>query len=62
MVPHFKARWGIKENLYVLSLKKQRTFLEKILADGNRSVYRELKRSNIVEDVRRKFGNNGLQE
>jgi hypothetical protein len=62
MVPHFKARWGIKENLYVLSLKKQRTFLEKILADGNRSVYRELKRSKIVEDVRRKFGNNGLQE
>ncbi len=62
MVPHFKARWGIDENLYILSLENQRTFLEEILADKNISVYRELKRSKIVEKVRRKFGNTGLGE
>jgi len=60
MIPHFKARWGIDENLYILSLENQRKFLEKILADKNISVYRELKRSKIVEKVRRKFGNTGL--
>lgn len=62
MVPHFKARWGINENLYILSMKNQRRFLEKILADENRSVYQELKRSNIVQMVRRKFGNTGLDK
>ena len=56
MVSHFKARWGINENLYTRSLRNQRTFLEKILADENRSIYRELKRSDIVRKVRRKFG------
>ena len=62
MVPHFRARWGIVENLYVLSLENQRKFLEKILADKNISVYQELKRSSIVHQVRQKFGNTGLGE
>jgi hypothetical protein len=62
MVPHFKARWGIDENLYILSLENQRKFLEKILADKNISVYQELKRSSIVQQVRQKFGNTGLDE
>ena len=62
MVPHFKARWGIDENLYTLSLENQRAFLEKILADKNISVYRELKRSKIVQKVRHKFGSAGLGE
>jgi hypothetical protein len=60
MLPHFKARWGINENLYILSLENQRKFLEKILADTNISIYQELKRSKIVQKVRRKFGNTGL--
>ena len=60
MVPHFKARWGITENLYTLSLENQRKFLEKILADTSISIYQELKRSNIVQKVRQKFGNTGL--
>ena len=62
MVPHFKARWGIDENLYILSLENQRKFLEKILADKNISVYQKLKRSSIVQQVRQKFGNTGLDE
>ena len=62
MVPHFKARWGINENLYILALENQRKFLEKILADKNISVYQELKRSSLVQQVRRKFGSTGLDE
>ena len=62
MVPHFKARWGINENLYILSLENQRKFLEKIMKDKDKSVYQELKRENIVEEVRRKFGDTGLGE
>ena len=60
MVPHFKARWDIEENLYILSLDNQRIFLEKILADKNISVYQKLKRDNIVQKVRKKFGSTGL--
>jgi hypothetical protein len=62
MVPHFKSRWEIDENLYVLSLQSQLKFLEKVLADKNKSVYEELKRDNIVQQVRRKFGDAGLEE
>ena len=62
MVPHFKARWGINENLYILALENQRKFLKKILTDKNISVYQELKRSSIVQQVRQKFGNTGLGE
>ncbi len=62
MVPHFMNRWGINENLYIISLENQRKFLEKILADKTISVYQELKRSNIVQKVRQKFGNIGLDE
>ena len=62
MIPHFKARWGINENLYVLSLENQRRFLEKIMVDKNKSIYQELKRDNIVTKVRQKFGNIGLGE
>ena len=62
MVPHFKARWDIDENLYLLSLENQRAYLEKILTDNNKTVYQELKRDNIVEQVRQKFGKTGLGE
>lgn len=62
MVPHFKARWDIEENLYILSLEKQRAFLKKILTDDKKSIYQELKRDNIVDEVRRKFGKVGLEE
>ena len=62
MVPHFKARWDIEENLYILSLEKQRAYLKKILTDDKKSIYQELKRDNIVDEVRRKFGEVGLEE
>ncbi|MBW2466807.1 MAG: hypothetical protein JRF02_05850 [Deltaproteobacteria bacterium] len=62
MLPHFKARWGIDKNLYVLSIENQRKFLEKIIADKDTSIYRELKRGNIVEQVRKKFGDTGLKK
>jgi len=62
MVPHFKARWDIDENLYILSLNNQRTFLEKILADESTSVYQKLKRAEIVLKVRQKFGDTGLEK
>ena len=62
MVPHFKARWDINENLYILSLEKQRDFLERILKDKNLSIYQELKRGNIVKEVRQKFGDIGLED
>ena len=62
MVPHFKVRWGINENLYIHSLENQRKFLEKILAGKNISIYQELKRSDIVRIVRKKYGNTGLGE
>jgi len=62
MVPHFKARWGIDQNLYILSLENQRSFLEKILADKNTSIYQTLKRSDIVQKVRQQYGNTGLGE
>ena len=62
MVPHFKARWDIDENLYVLSVNNQRVYLEKIMAEKDKSIYQELKRDNIVQQVRKKFGNTGLGE
>ncbi len=62
MVPHFNARWGINENLYTISLGNQRNFLEQVLADDDISIYQELKRSKIVQEVRQKFGNTGLGE
>ena len=49
-------------NLYILSLEKQRAFLKKILTDDKKSIYQELKRDNIVDEVRRKFGEVGLEE
>lgn len=62
MIPHFKDRWNIHKNLYSLSLENQRNFLEKVLAEQDISVYQELKRSNIVHEVRQKFGDTGLGE
>jgi len=62
LVPHFKSRWDIEENLYILSLENQRKFLKKILSDKNKSLYKELKRGNIIQLMRRKFGNIGLGE
>jgi hypothetical protein len=59
MVPHFKKRWDIPINLYVESLTRQRTYLKKILADDSKSIYEELKRDNIVEKVRKKYGKLG---
>jgi hypothetical protein len=62
MVPHFKSRWDIKKNLYILSLENQCKFLKKILTDKNKSVYKELKRGNIIQQARKKFGNTDLEE
>ncbi|MFP3983395.1 MAG: hypothetical protein ACLFV2_06860 [Desulfurivibrionaceae bacterium] len=62
MVPHFHKRWNIPYNLYLDSLNKQRAFLRKILADHHCSPYEQLKRSDIVEKVRGKFGSHGLKE
>jgi len=60
--PHFKARWGIDEDLYHVSLERQRRFLENILTAGDKSIYQELKRGNIVQEVRRKYGKIGKGE
>jgi hypothetical protein len=60
MIPHFKARWDINENLYVISVKNQQDFLERVLAKKDKSIYQELKRNNILEQVRKKFGDTGL--
>ena len=62
MAAHFEARWDINENLYTISVKNQRNYLEKILAGKDTSLYQELKRDNIVQEVRKKFGNTGLGE
>jgi len=62
MIPHFKSRWGIEDNLYIASLKNQCAFLKKTLADKNKSVYKELKRENIIQMARRKYGKIGLGE
>jgi len=62
MIPHFKSRWGIEDNLYITSLKNQCAFLKKTLADKNKSVYKELKRENIIQMARRKYGKIGLGE
>jgi hypothetical protein len=60
MVPHFKARWGIDKNLYIRSIENQRDFLGKILKNKE-SVYRKLKRDNIVEKIQCK-SDNDIQE
>lgn len=62
MVSHFKSRWNVDGNLYIDSLQNQRKFLEKILTNNNKSIYEELKRDNIVHEVRKKFGKTGLEE
>ena len=62
MIPHFKKRWDIDSNLYIESLSRQRDYLKKVLADDSKSVYKELKRDNIVEEVRKKFGKEGVPD
>lgn len=54
MVPHLKSRWGISENLYIVSLENQRRFLEKILKD-KRPIHENLKRRNLVQKARQKL-------
>lgn len=55
LVPHFKSRWQIDENLYTRSITNQRNFLKKILKDKSISIYRALKRGNLVQEARRKL-------
>jgi hypothetical protein len=59
MVPHLKERWDIQTNLYADSITKQHTFLKKILADDSKLIYEELKRGNVVEEVRKEYGKLG---
>jgi hypothetical protein len=59
MLPHFKERWNIDTNLYIESVKRQRAYLKEILADDSKSIYKELKRDNVVEKVRKKYGKLG---
>jgi hypothetical protein len=56
MVPHFKSRWNIDENLYIVALENQRNYLQKILEDKSKSVFTELKRGNIIQRALRKLG------
>ncbi len=56
MVSHFKDRWNLDTNLYTEAIQRQQKFLKKILAIPDSDPRDHLKRSDIVQQVRRLYG------
>jgi hypothetical protein len=54
MVHHFKARWKIDEDLYQRAIDNQRAYLTKILTAASDDPRDRLRRSRIVEAVKKK--------
>ncbi len=48
---HFRARWNISENLYQVTINKQRRYLEHILAHPDRDPSEFLRRKQIVRKL-----------
>ncbi len=55
MVHHFKARWQIDEDLYQRAIDNQRTYLTTILMGAGDDPRDRLRRSRIVEAVKKKY-------
>lgn len=53
---HFKSRWGVEENLYWISIERQRDYLMKVLALSEDHPQVFLRRDGIVDKVREKYG------
>ena len=58
----FKVRDHIAFSITQCFIEPFGADLKKILTDEKKSIYQELKRDNIVDEVRRKFGEVGLEE
>ena len=56
MVSHFRSRWMIDTNLYTEAILRQLEFLQKILAIPDADPRDYLKRYDIVQKVRAKYG------
>jgi len=52
---HFEHRWGVEENLYRISIERQRVYLEKVLELSSKAPQKYLRREGIVEKVREKY-------
>lgn len=55
MRPHFTSRWGIHANLYHVATEKQRNFLKKILEIQDSDPRDHLRRSGIVDKIRKEY-------
>ncbi|MBR9987905.1 MAG: hypothetical protein KFF68_18535 [Desulfosarcina sp.] len=55
MVHHFKARWKIDVDLYQRAIDNQRAYLAAILTGGGDDPRDQLRRSRIVEAVKKKY-------
>jgi hypothetical protein len=55
MVHHFKVRWNIDQDLYQRAIDNQRAYLTEILMEADTDPRDRLRRSRIVEAVKRKF-------
>lgn len=56
MVSHFRSRWMVDTNLYTEAILRQLEFLQEILAIPNADPRDYLKRRDIVQKVRKKYG------
>ena len=59
MIPHFISRWQIPTNLYQESIEKQKNYMRQILKMGDSDPRDYLRRGEIVNMVRKKYGENG---
>jgi len=53
---HFRDKWGVEENLYRTAMVRQHEYLEKVLEMSSSHPQAYLRRSGIIERVRRKYG------
>jgi len=59
IISHLTSRWDIQANLYQEVIERQRNYLQQILNIPDSDPRDNLKRGQIVDKVRRKYGKNG---
>jgi hypothetical protein len=62
ILPHLETRWGIHADLYQQAIENQKNYLHHILAIPHSDPRDHLRREQIVEKVRRQYGEDGLAD
>jgi len=58
MISHLASRWDIKKNLYQESIEKQKNYMQQILEMADSDPREYLRRGEIVNRIRKKYGEN----